>query len=279
MISPSTPQDGPETHLRGVLVLAKQRAGTNFLRSMLAETGGLRDFGEVFQPRQPDGLSKYHRWLASVPPEQAEAVTHPAAIDRAEAFLAALETEGFPCIDVKYNSALNAIGTWYSPVELPPVLAAALRRGYLVIHLQRRNRLEHAVSSWIAGRTGRYVDRGANAHEGPETYEIPPHAVTRIARTYDLEAEMVGGWLSRARGRARPDQIMELAYEDMAGAAPEALSAIIADILGRCGITMSGGATANTRKLLPDWRQTVSNAEILEQHFTEDGKLRLAPGA
>lgn len=257
--------DTPAAPLRGVLVLAKQRCGTNFLRSLLAETGGMRDFGEVFQPRKPDGLSRYDRWLAQAPDQPG--TTYADSVTRSDAFLAALETEGFPCIDVKYNSVLRSIGTWYSPADLPPILAAALRRDYLVIHLQRVNRLEHAVSSWIAGRTGRYVDRGNNAHDAPEQFEIPLHAVRRIARTYDLEAAQAEAWLARVPLRTRPEQVMPLTYEALSGAQPEALADQVGAILGRCGIAMTGSPAARTRKLLPDWRRQVSNAATLEEAF------------
>ena len=258
--------------MRGILIIAKQRSGTNFLRSLLSSAGPVANWGEVFQPVNLSEGSRYDSW--STRNRVAAPVTYKDAVRHSEEFLSFFEgRERAPCIDVKYNSLLCTVGTWYSAYDPPPILVAALNKRFLIIHLERANRLEYAISTLVARNSGQYVAKLGD-HVDDRRIAVSPEAVSNIAKQYDYEVELVEHWLGRAV-RSRPGAcVVRLTYEDLSKAAPDELERQIGGILTTCGIPRVGTISADTKKIIRDWRQIVLNPEPVEREFTNYAKLR-----
>lgn len=258
--------------MRGILIVAKQRAGTNFLRGLLSAAGPVRNFGEVFQPISERSLWKYDTWLEDNPQEAIAAESYAASIQHSDRFLKHLEGidkgKQAPCVDVKYNSLLRTAGVWYSPADLPPILAAAAKRKYHVIHLQRRNRLEQAVSTMVASETGLYIAKDSTKID-QKKINLEPSGIIKVARKYDREAAMCDFWLDNATDRFGKLSIQRLNYEDLTGADQETLTDIITGILDTCDIPMEGEVKPKTKKIISDWREKVSNAEEIETAYAD----------
>lgn len=253
----------------GVLIVAKQRSGTNYLRSVLSSGQGIRDLGEVFQPRsrnlQVNANPKYEEWLRHT--GNNVGISYDESVQHAERYLKELvDKYGVVCLDVKYNSCLRVIGTWYSAAEIPPIIAAAIRCNFLVVHLERLNRLEHAVSTAVAEKTGNYVvPVGADVIR--TVYELDIHGLFWIADQYDREVKIVRHWLGLAAERFSRVNILELTYESFSNCNLVELERLVDTIYEICGVTRKGPVQSFVQKLIPDWRSQVSNWMEVERHF------------
>lgn len=251
--------------MRSVVIIARQRSGTNFLRGLLTTGGGIHDQGEVFQPRAPENKSTYDKWLEENPGNTP--VTYTDAVIHSEGFLHYLERHDGPVsVDVKYNSLYRTIGVWQSPADPPPLLLAAAKRRFVFVHLLRRNRLEHAVSTMIAQLTQVYV-APATGHEIEQApVRLNPADVVKVAKHYECEAAITEKWLQSV-GNNHPSAIpLTLFYEDISRLDAPAHESVLR-VIDLCGTEFTGRVEAKTQKIVKDWRQRVENDEEVERVF------------
>lgn len=262
-----------------MLIVARQRSGTNFLRGLLSTAGGILDRGEVFQPRPPTDKSSYDDWVeasgAKRPISQADAVLH------SEQFLHALGSTEVPVsVDVKYNSLYRTVGVWQSPADPPPVLIAAARQQFVFVHLLRANRLEHAVSTMVAQVTRIYVAPSAAQAVEQDQVRLNPGDVIKVARHYEREAAVTKRWLDAIAKQLPLATPVTLYYEDLAGFS-SASRENVERVVDLCGVELSGNMAAKTQKVVRNWKERVENSEEIEKAFDDafsDDRSRVQSG-
>ncbi len=263
--------------MRGIMLVAKQRSGTNFLRGLLASAGALNNLGEVFQPAAGNGsMSKYDNWAAEN--DERPGTTYQDAIAHSQRYLESLEKPDFaPCIDVKYNSLFRTIGIWHSPADIPPIMMAAIRKNYVVVHLQRRNKIEHAVSTMAAQDSGVYVATESTKLDDDKMITIAPRSAIAVAEQYEREIQMFQYWIQRSKANFPNLVVKHVYYEDLNSANEEELKVLIGAILKPCNIPVTGKIESRTKKIIGNWRDKVLNADEIVEAFAErfgkdDGK-------
>src|ERR1035437_5357691 len=130
--------------MRGLIIVARQRTGTNWLRSMLGNSTTGQDLGEIFHPdlefkgnffvwyKEKNIPIPFHRkydWCCKLFNEYLDFIEGNCAV---------------PVIDLKYHSFNAFAPSWISPTKPPLILQLAMERKYKVIHMLRRNLLENA---------------------------------------------------------------------------------------------------------------------------------------
>jgi LPS sulfotransferase NodH len=243
--------------MKGIAVIAKQRTGTNFLRSLLAQSTDGRDCGEVFHTETRGAPANFWGWMErtgngfpAIRDEDAvRAILRPWLTEIENRFAP-------PVLDLKYNSLWAVAPTWMTPLDLPVILKMLDLRGWRFVHLTRQNRLDHAMSHILAGKTGVFVTR--EAVEITERFRVDPKRVALMMKQYEREQAFVGRLLTRLKSRT------ETTYEALNGAEPAAQETILRDIVAGTDITFRSLAPARTRKILKDWRENVENLAEIE---------------
>jgi hypothetical protein len=149
-----------------VFVIAKQRSGTNYLRSMLVSTGRIADCGEVVHPdgsMEEHENSNYLRFRRKVLEKKPE-LSIPTRENVQELFTRYLDflaqhapEEEWRLVDVKYNAVHNFNTVWYSPLERPHLFTLLDQWEIPVIHLVRENIFRCYVSSVFASANNFYL--------------------------------------------------------------------------------------------------------------------------
>jgi LPS sulfotransferase NodH len=139
----------------GLAVIARQRSGTNFLRSLIAASSNLTNLGEVFDIKAKRvHLNFFHFRDGSGFTETAPRETEE-CIDELCAFFTVLHgIHPHHVIDIKYDQTLLSRPTCQSPAEPPPVFRALERCRYGVVHLVRENVCASIVSHQVAAESG-----------------------------------------------------------------------------------------------------------------------------
>ena len=142
-----------------VIIIAKQRSGTNLLRSLLTSSNLFRDFGEIFHPL---GREKSHNnfWRFRENKLQEDfSLLLPSPGNLKKMFKLYIKHLQSNCnrpyflIDIKYNSVNNFNPCWHSPAS-PPFLFELIRQNNIpVIHLVRSRVLENYCSELLARKT------------------------------------------------------------------------------------------------------------------------------
>jgi len=249
----------------GLLILAKQRTGTNWLRSLLAGASTLQDLDEVFHTDSgivPHGFFPWYR--QEIGPDL-PLVRDPAwlceTFGRYLDWLAARFP--VPMIDIKYNSAFTLTPAWQSLADPPWPILIASQRGFVPVHLLRRNRAAQALSQIVADRRMLHVVRGEAPLPAPSPMPIDPAEMRRIIAGYRREAPIAASWLQGLPG-ART-----LVYERLAAATPRGLQRVLRDLATAAGAEFRGYRPAGTQRLITDWRAHVTNAAAVAAAFPE----------
>jgi LPS sulfotransferase NodH len=249
--------------MRGVVVYAKQRTGTNFLRSTLSASTTLVDLGEIFHTNtlsDPGNFFTYcnnnqisrdfireKNWIINVMEDYFDYVE---------------KTFPIPLFDMKYNSVFAFSPSWISPVEIPIFLEIARRRGYFIVHLKRNDRIANAVSLLMADNTGIYhVDRDTSLPDAclVSTY-IAPGIVLDMVTQYDHEYRLA---FMHLRGYHHKSTLV---YEDLCRWDDKKMVEYIRDVVCEdCDAEFINLGLSRTRKIIPDWRNIIQNAEEIEE--------------
>lgn len=183
------------------LLLARQRTGTNALRSVLDTHPDICCFDEVFKlddRQSPDARVRASNYFTFLEHYCAGDVTR-AFPDRHQqlftAFLAHLRTltpKRHIVIDVKYNSTHHITGEWRS-LGSPTLFELVRSHGVGVIQLTRHNLLRCLLST-IKGRTsGRYYVRDGAAPPPDLRVTVPVDAALATMEHWAFEDDVVAG--------------------------------------------------------------------------------------
>lgn len=157
-----------------VFIIATQRSGTNFLRSLLRNTKVFTDFDEVLHSKvdySPKSQKDYFDWSKfsyfifraskfisnprlSIPTEENITTLFDEYLD----FLASQEpSRPFYLLDIKYNSLHHFDPIWQSLISPKYIFELMEERKFRVIHIVRENILDVYLSRIISNLTGNFV--------------------------------------------------------------------------------------------------------------------------
>jgi hypothetical protein len=113
--------------MRGLLLIARQRTGTNLLRSVLSRSSNLHDANEIFNPdmiEYPGNFWRFFRELYNNIPYMRDMNWIKEVFD---AYFDYIEKEiPIPLLDLKYNSFWSLAPTWFSPMMKPEFIGRAM---------------------------------------------------------------------------------------------------------------------------------------------------------
>lgn len=157
-------------HPAFTFLLARQRSGTNALRSILGTNPDIACFDEVFKTddrESADPLKRASNYFTFLPQYCAGDVTR-AFPDRVDtlfddylAYLRPLAGKPLSVLDVKYNSTHLITGTWRAVAE-PNLFSLVKTRELAVLHLVRRNYLRSLLSHLKAWESKTYYKYDAS---------------------------------------------------------------------------------------------------------------------
>jgi hypothetical protein len=194
-----------------IVMLARQRSGTNALRDVLDSHAGIFCLPEVFQS-QPSAKARlevetnYFNFLDDHRGRMKEVFTSEEAQERLFLdyieFLRSFSEKRYVLIDIKYNSAHNVDGPWRDIAAEPSLFEYIRRNGMRVLNLTRTNYLRFYLSWVKTNLTGKYHlhASGSNAADGNEeeglTVDLDDLLFRlRLCQSEDrLVAERLGGY-------------------------------------------------------------------------------------
>lgn len=139
----------------GLAVIARQRSGTNFLRSLIANSSNLVNLGEVFDIKaQRFNINFFHYREERDYREAVERDAESCVAELTDYFAFLQRAHPHHVIDIKYDQTLLSRPTYQSPAEPFPVFEALTRAGYGVVHLVRENVCASIISHRVAGQSG-----------------------------------------------------------------------------------------------------------------------------
>lgn len=159
--------------MKGIVIVARTRTGTNWLRELLSACSNGRNLGEVMRPDIRDPVN-FFNWFENVhgamPAHRGESwVT-----DVLTGYFDYLEANfAVPILDFKYGSFTVFDQSWRSPVAMPLFLKVLVARGYKIVHQRRNSLIENAVSEAVAAITGVYTSMRPDIRP-PWSHLMPP---------------------------------------------------------------------------------------------------------
>ena len=146
-----------------VIILAKQRSGTNFLRLLLNKTNQYADYNEIFHPAGQINEHNFYNFRTRLLSKQPE-LSIPSYENNKNLFSQYLKhlnklTEGERnyIIDIKYNSLWNLNTFWSDRHDIPMLLTIAKHLNVPIIHLIRENIFENYISTQRAMKTDEWI--------------------------------------------------------------------------------------------------------------------------
>jgi hypothetical protein len=182
-----------------IVLLARQRSGTNALRSVLTRHPGIFCLPEVFEPsprRYPE--ASYFDFLEANAPDGRVTSVMCSAEAQEQLFLEYLDfLRGFSdkqylLFDVKYNSTHHLDGPWRSLNAQPALFDLIERHGIRVLHLTRANHLRSQVSLVQAQMSRQWwveVEEAPASADG--AVHIDPESVEHQLAAWQAEDEIV----------------------------------------------------------------------------------------
>ena len=211
-----------------VLLLARQRTGTNALQAVLATHPDIHCTREVFHPApqdQPhlDAKINFFRFLerrGEIDRTDATLESQRRLFLEFLAFLRASTTKRFLVIDVKYNATHHFDGPWRPLIGWPAMFGFAQRHGLRVLHLVRTNYLRQQVSMIKAKQTQRWVVQDGGSGDGDFPVTLPTQRLLATMRALSAEDRLVEGAFA-PQGR-----YLKLEYADVFGDLPRGVAAV-----------------------------------------------------
>jgi LPS sulfotransferase NodH len=167
-----------------ICIVARQRSGTTALQALLAKTGRVENFGEIFHTDRLDKPGSFYGYCAERKVLLSDVATGPALNQLLREYVSHLrELAGAQhvLIDVKFNSWDAVRPAWHYPQEEPHFLAFLKKLGTLFIFIRRMDIAAQIVSSYLARANDQWQNLSADAQKRPQL-EIDLKKVEREAR-------------------------------------------------------------------------------------------------
>lgn len=241
----------------GIAVIARQRSGTNFLRSLIAASSNLTNLSEVFDINAKRANENFFRFR-----EVAEWKWKPLrdgveCVQELVQFFDLLQ-EHHPrhIIDIKYNQTMVCIPTYISPTSLLPVFQALQNRKYCIVHLVREDVCASIVSGMVANVSGTFhVPRAQDGPAPKVQIRLAPEQLMGEIGRREREIELFDH-LCRWMGNH-----VRVRYEDVSNAAAPERIKLLQNICKRGGGTFTQLGQPAFKKGLTHWLDYVENRD------------------
>jgi LPS sulfotransferase NodH len=241
----------------GIAVIARQRSGTNFLRSLIAASSNFTNLSEVFDikaKRANENFFKFREntgWQWKPMRESAECVQ-----ELSQFFDTLHEQHSQHIIDIKYNQTMVCLPTYISPTSLLPVFQALQSRKYCIVHLVREDVCASIVSGMVANVSGTFhVPRAADGGAPKAQVRLVPEQllgeIGRREREIDLFDHLCRWMGNHVRVR----------YEDLSRASPPDQTRLLQNICKRGGGGFTQLGQPAFKKGLGHWLDYVENRD------------------
>jgi hypothetical protein len=137
-------------------VVSNARSGSTALRSVLAASGRIKDFGEIFHDDRRLTLLAFQNFLERRPDPLFAILDWDACVKLADAYLEQLAFESYglkALIDIKHNAWGVLKPLWQFPHDEPLFLSALKARRTLFVQLKRDSLADQVISYIIANNT------------------------------------------------------------------------------------------------------------------------------
>ena len=196
-----------------ICITAGQRAGTTALQRALGASGRVRNFGEIFQTRNPNGdpHGPFLKFIGANDIRLVDAMTSANVNSIAAAFLQDLQQQAgdkHVLVDVKLNSWLALSPAWHYSHEEPFFLKFLKRNDATIIFVWRRNLAEQVLSAFISQELGIWHNIDAESVAG-RTIDAPIARVRRAATMLCLAERDMHAHLAKYQRK------VVIAYEDL----------------------------------------------------------------
>lgn len=172
----------PEQHL--ICIVARQRSGTTALQALLAKTGRVENFGEIFHTDRLDKAGSFFGYCRERKVLLSDVATAPALTHLMRDYIAHLRKTAdgrHVLIDVKFNSWDAVRPAWRYSLEQPYLLSLLKKMETLFIFIQRLDVAAQIISSYIARANDQWQNLAAGAVPHP-AIDIDIGKVEREAR-------------------------------------------------------------------------------------------------
>jgi LPS sulfotransferase NodH len=237
------------------ILLAEQRSGTAFLKSMLSNAPGIATTGEICNPdlanrKSPASFLKF-RANASIADEKFFYPTTEVQTELLDNYFnfvrSSLSHARHVVLDVKYSHVYNFHPCWWSVGSRPFLLDYAIRRRIRFIHLVREKPYQTAISNFYA--LGAKVWHVRNGEAVPSTkIKVDRTELQRRAADVANTVGLFTGWLNGAKQ-------IRISYEALAEQTERTL-AVLRDF---CGLNVDIPAQSEYVKSTPPYEQVIEN--------------------
>ncbi len=172
----------PSDYSDFIVLLSRQRSGTNPLRTILDSHPDVFCFNEVFNLADRDSddrllrESNFFTFLeryAGDDIRRAMADNHERLFLDYLEYLRCLSQKRYALIDVKYNTTHFLVRPWQQRAT-PYLIELIIKHGIYVLHVTRRNYLRYVLSTLKAWRSNRYTVMAGDAHHADVALYLDP---------------------------------------------------------------------------------------------------------
>jgi len=250
-----------------IFLLAAERSGTHFVRSLVQNTGFIFAPGEVcnanadasehnplsFFQFRADAVRKLPELALPTPSNQYE------LLDLYFNSLSdcAPKSQRFMC-DIKYSHIHNFNNFWWDLFSVPFLLDFARRRSVSIVHLVRRKIFQTAVSELYASQSGVWrTEHAPDVVMNQIFVDLP--ALKRKARTLSFNINLMNEWLCGCRH-------IVVSYESLSGDPIRAVNEILAFL----GLGEVASVHSDYQKTTPSYNIAIKNYDEVEPFLNID---------
>jgi LPS sulfotransferase NodH len=247
---------------KAVVVLAKQRSGTNLFRLALKTSEKFVDLNEIFHHNL--AIGKYWNFRKnliinnpdlSIPTEKNQSFIF-------DSFLKEIIPDNnlFSLIDIKYISVHNLNGIWKETTTVPFLLKLLAEHKIAVIHLVRHNILARYISSLVASKLKKWVLGSGETIEEDVTVYVDVKTLIKSLRNASEEINLYRRWLSEFKTL----NSIEVAYESLIDDNNNFSERVISEISDFLNIKEKLNISIPTKKIVSRPLE-----EIIENYYSE----------
>ena len=271
---PDIPPPKNETS-QPVFVIATQRSGTNYLRSLLRGTGAFADFDETLHSeideKNPAPFAYWDWSKHSYFKFRADRITanpnlsiplgrHVVSLfnDYMDYLSSEAGKSPYFLIDIKYNSLHHFDPIWHFLTGRKFIFDLINARGCRVLHLVRENVFNVYLSSQVAEATGKYVVAQGDAITVPRVSITIDHMFATIERI-EREINLIRLDLESV------SNVYELTYESICSDPNGVPESIVSELSDFFSIRLQFRGQPTTQKIIKNRWSVIDNVEEVKQ--------------
>lgn len=268
-------QNGPKI----CLLLAAERSGTHFLRSMLAQAPGVAAPVEICNPTLPDITTSPTSYLtykanAIKLDERFSYLTSHVQTELLNNYITHIRSiynnKKYVILDIKYSHVHNFQPAWAEFVDRPFILNYAIQKHVKIIHLVRHKPYRNIISNFFAEKSGIWhLTENAANNRIVNSFKINVDRAALEAKALRLceTINLFGKWLSGC-------DVATISYEDLSNETAKCL----ARLRDHLGLGADIPAHSQYMKSTPPYSETIVNySEIADLIDLELSEIKYKP--